>query len=71
MRFLMRDSCVSRFKPKTEARPEVGLDSPVSIRIVVVFPAPFGPKKPNTSPGFTLKSISFTAVNGGKLFPLE
>src|SRR3954451_23015460 len=30
--------------------PDVGLMRPTSIRIVVVLPAPFGPRKPKTSP---------------------
>ena len=30
--------------------------------IVVLFPAPFGPKKPTTSPSFTVKLISSTAT---------
>ena len=34
--------------------PSIGL-SASSISSVVVFPAPFGPKIPNTSPGFTSK----------------
>src|SRR5579859_1418139 len=33
----------------------------VSILIVVLFPAPFGPSKPKTSPFSTLKLISLTA----------
>ena len=33
------------------------------IRIVVVLPAPFGPRKPNDSPGATSKSTWSTAVN--------
>ena len=42
--------------------PLVGESSVHSIFIVVVFPAPFGPKKPNISPSLTLKLTSFTAV---------
>src|SRR5436309_5486870 len=30
--------------------PDVGLIRPTSMRIVVVFPAPFGPRKPKISP---------------------
>ena len=33
------------------------------IRIVDVLPAPFGPRKPNASPGATSKSTPSTAVN--------
>ena len=35
------------------ARPEVGDSAPVSMRMVVDFPAPLGPKKPTISPCFT------------------
>jgi hypothetical protein len=44
------------------AVPEVGLDTPVKIRMVVVLPAPLGPKKPKVSPSPTEKLISLTAV---------
>src|SRR5512141_3183609 len=46
----------------TRAVPDVGSDKPSSIRMVVVLPAPFGPKRPNTSPGRTLRSSLSTAV---------
>jgi hypothetical protein len=36
--------------------------------MVVLFPAPFGPRKPNTSPLFTVKFTSFTASNDPKDF---
>ena len=36
--------------PATVADPEVGAISVPSVRTVVVFPAPFGPRNPNTSP---------------------
>jgi hypothetical protein len=36
--------------PATVAEPEVGASRVPSVRTVVVFPAPFGPRKPNTSP---------------------
>ena len=36
--------------PATVADPEVGAMSVPSVRTVVVFPAPFGPRKPKTSP---------------------
>src|SRR5215469_7204509 len=44
-------------------RPTVGSISVASIFIVVVFPAPFGPMKPNTSPRPILRLRSLTAVN--------
>ena len=36
--------------PATVAEPELGEISVPSVRTVVVFPAPLGPRKPNTSP---------------------
>ena len=43
--------------------PLSGSRKPVSIFIVVDFPAPFGPRKPTTSPLCTLKLILSTATN--------
>src|SRR5690348_11211401 len=43
------------------AVPEVGAISPSSIRSVVVLPAPFGPRKPVTEPGATVKLSESTA----------
>jgi hypothetical protein len=37
------------------------------IRMVVVFPAPFGPSSPNTLPARTDRLRSLTAVNSPKL----
>ena len=36
--------------PRTQALPEVGRARPRSSLIAVVFPAPFGPRNPKTSP---------------------
>jgi hypothetical protein len=44
------------------AVPASGATSPASIRSVVVFPAPFGPRNPVTSPGAALKLSPSTAV---------
>src|SRR6185312_1654939 len=43
-------------------RPAVGVRKPVTIFMVVDLPAPFGPRKPNTSPFPTLRSIPATAA---------
>ena len=51
-------------RPPTRARPEVGAARPRMIRMVVVLPAPFGPRKPVTWPGRTVKLRSSTAVTG-------
>src|SRR6476620_5705365 len=42
--------------------PRVAGVSPTMIRIVVVLPAPFGPRNPVTVPGWQTKSTSSTAV---------
>ena len=44
------------------ALPPVGLVKPTNILMVVVFPAPFGPRKPKTSPFSTSKLIPSTAL---------
>src|SRR5919197_3642933 len=48
-------------KPRTRASPLVGWSSPESIFSVVVLPAPFGPRKPTTSPGSISNAIPSTA----------
>src|ERR1700722_16966628 len=47
--------------PATVAVPEVGAVRVHKILIVVDLPAPFGPGKPNVSPGLTSKSMPLTA----------
>src|SRR3982074_1569220 len=47
--------------PATVADPALGLASVHSMLIVVVFPAPLGPRNPNTSPVATSKSTPRTA----------
>src|SRR5947209_10032167 len=52
--------------PATAAEPDVGLARVQSMLIVVVFPAPLGPRKPNTSPVATSKSTPRTASSSPK-----
>ncbi len=52
--------------PATMAEPAVGEISVARIRTVVVLPAPFGPRNPNTSPAATLNDTSDTAVRPPK-----
>src|SRR5215469_3007280 len=52
--------------PASEAPPEVGRSSVASILIVVVLPAPFGPRKPKISPGATVNVTPRTASIGPK-----
>ncbi|CCI52066.1 hypothetical protein BN13_140058 [Nostocoides jenkinsii Ben 74] len=49
-------------RPPIVAVPSDGRIKPSSIRKVVVLPAPFGPRKPVTRPGSTVKVRSRTAV---------
>ena len=53
--------CLTTSKPASRADPLVGLMVVVSIPMVVDLPAPFGPSRPNTSPGATWKSMPRTA----------
>src|SRR5437868_15132602 len=53
--------------PPTEIAPEVGGMKPVIMRMVVDLPAPFGPRKPSTSPFSTLNEIPSTARFGPKV----
>jgi hypothetical protein len=51
-------------RPNTSRVPLSGRIRPNSIRRKVVFPAPFGPRTPYTSPWETLTVMASTAVNG-------
>ena len=57
MIFLMSSDWVAMLKPPTMPSPEVGRRMPQSIRMVVDFPAPFGPRKPKISPLATSNEI--------------
>src|SRR6266850_353137 len=61
MRRFTSIGCSKTSKPATFTEPEVGGRTPVMIRMVVVFPAPFGPRKPRISPLSTLNVTSLTA----------
>ena len=54
--------------PQMAAVPDVGGMNPVIIRMVVDFPAPFGPRKPSTSPFSTAKEMPLTASKLPKRF---
>src|SRR5512147_419917 len=49
-------------------RPALGGMKPVIMRMVVDLPAPFGPRKPSTSPRSTVKEMPSTARLAPKLF---
>src|SRR4030042_6515500 len=51
-----------------DAVPLSGFITPVSILIMVVLPAPLGPRKPKSSPVFTSKLTRSTANNSPKRF---
>src|SRR5579872_4276130 len=57
---------VTTSKPPTVAWPEVGASSPHKIRMVVDFPAPFGPRNPKISPRATSIETSLTATKSPK-----
>ena len=48
--------------PNTLIRPPIGFSSVTSMRMVVVLPAPLGPSRPKVSPGWMVRSTSFTAT---------
>src|SRR6185295_16914776 len=53
--------------PRTETSPEVGCRIPVSILMVVDFPAPLGPMNATDWPGGTLRLIPSTATTSDTL----
>ena len=61
MSFLAGMGFSAMSNPPTVTVPLVGGRKPVSIRMVVDLPAPFGPRKPSTSPRSTAKVIPSTA----------
>src|SRR6267143_5787641 len=62
MIFLILAASFSTSKPATDAEPEVFRRIVVRILIVVLLPAPFGPRKPKNSPSLTLNVIPLTAL---------
>ena len=68
MRFLTSRGCSRTSKPATVAVPDVGGRKHVSIRMVVVLPAPFGPRKPTILPFSTSNEMWSTAVLRAYLF---
>src|SRR6202162_3694816 len=58
--------CVVRSSPRISIRPALGARRPVSILMVVDFPAPLGPRKPKNCPGATRRSMPSTAISSPK-----
>ena len=53
---------VAMSKPATVTRPDVAVVKPAIMRIVVVLPAPLGPRKPTISPRSTVNERSWMMV---------
>ena len=69
---MLRRTCtdsVTTSYPATVAVPAVGRSRVVSIRRVVVLPAPLGPRKPTTSPSSTSRSTPLTACTSLAFLP--
>src|SRR3954471_23797628 len=49
--------------PKTRTSPESGTVMPIIMRMLLVFPAPLGPSRPNTFPAGIASDRSSTATN--------
>src|SRR5271170_1316123 len=64
-RFTATESCV-RSMPRICRRPEEGASRPVSILMVVDFPAPLGPRNLKNWPGATRRLTSCTAIKSPK-----
>src|SRR5690349_2327389 len=62
MRFFTSRGCSTTSYPATLARPPVGGRKQVRTRMVVVFPAPLGPRNPTIWPLSTSKEILSTAT---------
>src|SRR5258708_6128482 len=68
MRALIASLWVAMSKPRTRPWPLVGVMIPHSMRIVVVLPEPFGPKKAKTSPSRTSSDSRSTAISSPYAF---
>src|SRR5713226_323278 len=55
-------ACSGIGRPSSSMLPDVGGASPISMRIVVVLPAPFGPRNPKKEPRGTSRSRPSTAA---------
>src|SRR5215472_17828333 len=64
----MREPSTVGSMPRMRNSPLVGCETHPTMRMVDVLPAPFGPRKPNASPGSTWKSMPSTATKSSNLF---
>src|SRR5690349_5012263 len=60
--------CVATSRLPTVALPLVGVSRPQSMRMVVDFPAPLGPRNPKISPRATSRFTRSTATNSPNCF---
>src|SRR5512135_3280834 len=58
-----RSESLTTSYPAMTARPDVGGNTPHRMRMVVLLPAPLGPRKPTISPRSTANDTSEMAVN--------
>src|SRR5512143_1731578 len=63
---LIRSCSAMMSNPATVPLPPEGARMPQSMRMVVDFPAPLGPRKPKISPFFTSRLTLFTAMKSSK-----
>jgi hypothetical protein len=63
---LIAAACVRMSSPRQVPLPASGVSSPHSMRIVVVLPLPFGPRKPQMRPRATRSATSSTTVRRSK-----
>ncbi len=68
MDFLTSEGSFTQSCPEINAIPDVGKSNVQRMFMVVVFPAPFGPRKPKIVPSSTSKETSFTAVMAPNCF---
>src|SRR5215208_5266143 len=65
---LARTGSATTSNPSTSTRPALGSERPAMMRIVVVLPAPFGPRKPKISPCSAVSDRRSTAVKSPYFF---
>src|SRR5580765_6594690 len=61
-----REMACRGWRPSTWTEPVVGCDRPRTMSMVVVLPAPLGPRKATISPGSSERSMPRTAWTGPK-----
>ena len=62
----MAEPSLAGSRPRTRSVPSVTGEMQATMRMVLVLPAPLGPRKPKAWPGETSKSTASTAVKSPK-----